>query len=240
MPSTHKLEFNGHDLGELCICEFGRPVLAPVGATFEQVPGAHGETFKTAVLQGYDLEVTLWLREEHRGCVADARHELAAMLWTDEPKPLYLPDDPEKYVLAIVSGSTDLGIITNECPSCTVVFHVGSPVSYGQSRTAQIGESTVSVVAGGTWRALPKITCQLAEAVKSWRITNRTTGEYVEIVGSFSLGSTVRIDMATERATVNNLGVDVSIASDFFAIEGTQRLIVSSGTATMEWNETWL
>ena len=36
------------------------------------------------------------------------RHKLAAALWTDEPAPLYLPDDPTRYLLAIVSGSTDL------------------------------------------------------------------------------------------------------------------------------------
>lgn len=236
---SDRLVFNGTDLSNLVYCKVNRPILAPVSATFETVGGRHGELFRSARLEGYDLPVDVWLRTVKRHEVAEARHRLAAALFTDEPKPLYLPDDPTRYLLAIVSGDTDLGEITDDCPTTTVKFHVGDPVFYGQRRTYRATAGEFFIDAGGTWPARLSVTAKPA-AGSAWRLTNVDTGEFVEIRQALGTASTIRIDMETEHATVNQQTAAVSIDSDFFEVSGRCRLKLSGGTADLEWRERWL
>lgn len=235
---TDGIVFNGHDLSSLVYCKISRPVMASVKATFEEVPGRHGETFKTVKREGYDLTVDMWIRTEHRREVAEARHKLAAMLWTDEPAPLFLPDDPTRYLMAIVSGSTDLDEITDDCPSCTVTFHIGDPDYRGQSRRIDISGSAAFAV-GGSLPAAIKVTAKPG-ACSSWRITNTDTGEFVEVVQTLTKDSTIRLDFATEKATVNSSIASLNIMSDFFEVKDRAHLKISSGTAVIEWEERWL
>ncbi len=230
--------FNGYDLSSLVYCKVRRPVMASVGATFEDVPGRHGEVFKTVRREGYDLPVDIWLRTEHRREVAEARHRLAAMLWTEEPARLILPDDPTRYLMAIVSGSTDLDEITDDCPSTTVTFHVGDPDYHGQARRLDMSGSATFAV-GGNLPAHLKVTANPA-AGSAWRITNTDTGEFVEVVQALTADSVIRLDFETEHATVNNSLASVNIMSDFFEVKDRAHLQISSGTATIEWEELWL
>lgn len=235
---TDGIVFNGHDLSSLVYCKIRRPVMASVKATFEDVSGRHGEMFKAAKREGYDLAVDMWLRTEHRRDVADARHRLAAMLWTDEPAPLYLPDDPTRHLMAIVSGGTDLDEITDDCPSCTVTFHVGDPDYRGQSRRIDVSGSA-SFAVGGTLPAPIKVTAKPGPC-NFWRITNTDTGEFVEIAQALTTDSVVRLDFETEKATVNGSIAALSITSDFFEVKDRAHLKISSGVATIEWEERWL
>ena len=52
--------------------------------------------------------------------------------------------------------------------------------------------------------------------------------------------STIRLDMATEHATVNNQTAPVTIDSDYFEINGRCHLNITNGTAILEWVERWL
>ena len=230
--------FNGHDLSSLVYCKVRRPIMASVRPTFEDVPGRHGEMFKAVKREGYDLSVDIWLRTEHRREVAEARHKLAAMLWTDEPAPLFLPDDPTRYLMAIVSGTTDLNEITDDCPATTVTFHIGDPDYRGQRRRIDVTGSA-SFAVGGTLPALMKVTAKPG-ACRSWRITNTDTGEFVEVVQALTADSVVRLDFATEHATVNGSLAPLNIASDFFEVRDRAHLKISGGTATIEWEERWL
>lgn len=235
---TDSIVFNGHDLSSLAYCKIRRPVMASIDATFDDVPGRHGEVFKTVKRDGYDLSVDMWLRTEHRRDVAEARHKLAAMLWTDEPAPLLLPDDPTRYLMAIVSGATDLGEITDDCPGTTVTFHVGDPDYYGRTRRVETtGAASFSV--GGTLPAAIRVTAK-PTAGSSWRITNTDTGEFVEVDQPLTAASTISLDFATEKATVNGAIAPLNIMSDFFSVEDRAHLEISSGRATIEWEERWL
>lgn len=235
---TDRVIFNGHDLSTLVYCKVNRPIMADVSALFESIAGRHGELFKAAYRGGYDLPVDMWLRSEHRRDVAEVRHRLAEMLWTDEPAPLYLPDDPTRYLLAIVLGSTDLGEITDDCPFATVTFHVGDPDYYGRKRRVDASAGTFTVNAGGNLPACLSITAKPG-AGSSWSITNLDTGEFVSVAATLTASSVLRVDMALERATVNNQAAPVTINSDFFEINGRTRLQISSG-AVLEWRERWL
>lgn len=237
---TDRIIFNGHDLSTLVSCRINRPIMANVNATFESVGGRHGELFKSALRGGYDLSVDMFLRAEERRGVAEVRHLLAQALWTDEPAPLYLPDDPTRYLLAIVSGSTDLGEVRGGCPMATVTFHIGDPDYYGRPRRIEIkSTSTMNVSAGGNLPALMTVTAKPA-AGSYWQIRNVDTGEFVRVSATLTSSSTVVIDMANERATVNGQTAPVTLDSDFFNINGRTRLQISSGSAVAEWRERWL
>lgn len=235
---TDRVVFNGHDLSALVYCKVHRPIMATVDAKFEDVPGGHGEHLKSVRRAGYDLPVEMWIRTEHRREVAEARHRLAAMLWSEEPAPLFLPDDPTRHLMAIVTGDTDLGEITDGCPATTVTFHVTDPDYRGSLRRVDFtGSASFSV--GGTLPAPLSVTARPGRC-DSWRITNGDTGEYVEVAGPFTADSVVRLDMDTERATVNGKTAQVSIFSDFFKVSGRAHLKASVGTATVVWEERWL
>ncbi len=236
---TDRVQFNGHDLSKLVYCKVNRPIMAPVNATFEDVSGRHGELFKSAYLGGYDLPVDVWIRSEHRRDVAAFRHKLAELLYTDEPAPLYLPDDPTRYLLAIVSGSTDLGEITNDCPYTTINFHVGDPIYYGRKRRADASAGTFAIDAGGNMPAYLTITAKPSSSA-AWFIRNVDTGEQVKLSASTTSASTVRVDMALERATVNSQAAAVTLDSDFFTVNGRTRLQLGNGSAVLEWRERWL
>ena len=124
-------------------------------------------------------------------------------------------------------------------PTTTVTFHVGDPNYYGQKRRMEVSASNVYVNAGGNRPAYLKVTAKPA-AGSTWRITNVDTGEFVAINAALTSSSTIRLDMATEHATVNNQTAPVTIDSDYFEINGRCHLNITSGTAVLEWVERWL
>jgi predicted phage tail component-like protein len=235
-----RIVFNGHDLSQYLMCRVHRPIMAPTKPTFEHISGRHGEIFESTYRDGYDLPVEAVLRSEWRREVSEARHRLAEMLWTDEPAPLYLPDEPTLYLMAIVSGDTDLGEITDKCPEATITFHIGDPDYYGQRRSMTISSGGTRVInAGGSRPTRATVTAKPGKCT-SWTITDVDTGEYVRLSGSFTSATTITLDMEREHATVNGSTAAVDVASDYFDLSGITHLTISSGTAKIEWVERWL
>ena len=77
----------------------------------------------------------------------------------------------------------------------------------------------------------------------SYKITNLTTGEYVEIAGqSFAGGNQLIIDCDNELVTLNgnNIMKKVTIQSDFFALKPGKNVITSTRAGTIEFDEVWL
>ena len=240
-----RILFNGHDLSKIVMCRMERPIMPPVEIVTATMGGRHGEVFRRARMQAYTVPVTVWIRAKDRRRVADIRHRLAAMLWTTEPAPLYLPDDPARYHLAIVDGDTNLGAITDDLPTTTINFRVCDPIAYGNSRSMELAAGSATYVnAGGTWESAPVVRSTTAGGM--WRIRNATTNEFVEInadtVGaSITGGQALVCDMANERLTLNGLDVGVTTDSDFFTIEGNVELEVVGGVSTtMDWRERWI
>ena len=237
--------FNGTDLSQHVMVRPHRPIMPPITVVSQAVGGRHGEVFKRARMDAYEIPVEMWLRTEDREMVANLRHTLAALLWTEEPAPLYLPDDPDRYHLAVVSGITDLGAVVNGLPGCMVNFKVCDPIAYGAAHSVSLRNNyATDITVGGTWESRPTITTTLAGG--TWRITNVTTAEYVEVNAesfgaALSAGGVLVCDMENERVTIGGTTAGVAVASDFFSIEGTTKLrVTGSSSTTVEWRERWL
>ena len=246
MPrNSMRVVFNGNDLSTIAQCKPERSIMPPVETISQAIGGRHGETFKRARLQSYEIPVTMWVRADGRASVASTRRQLAAMLWTDEPAPLQLPDESDFYYLATVEGTTDLDRISDTVSVATVNFKVCDPIAYGEEKTTSLTNNyQKTVTVGGTWVSYPTFTSTAAGG--AWRIRNNTTGEFVEInadtVGAeIAEGAAIVCDMDKERVTLNGNTVGVTPDSDFFTIEGSTKLRVEGGTdTTATWRQRWI
>ena len=114
-----------------------------------------------------------------------------------------------------------------------------APFYYGRKRRVEVSAGTFTINAGGDRPAHLQITAKPASSA-AWYLRNVDTGEQVKLASSVTSASTVRVDMATEHATVNGNTAAVTLDSDFFTIDGRTKLQLSSGTAVLEWWERWL
>lgn len=234
---TDHVIFNGNDLSSLVMCVVHRPLMATVEPEFKVVPGRNGAIFKNVKRKAYTLPIEVYLRTEDRREIERVRHELAAALWVSEPAPLYLPDDPTHYLMAIVTGSPDLDELTDECPSTTINFYIGDPDEYGQSHRLDFTYSgTKTFAVGGNLPAWLKVTAKATSSV--FKITNNDTGEYVVV--KTASGASVVLDFANEQATSNGSIAQVSDTSDYFSIENRAHVaFTGASNVTFEWVERW-
>ncbi len=230
--------FGEYDLSSRLICtKVSRQIMPARSLTKTSVPGMNGCHVAEQGLEPLEIEVGAALMAMDPNDVADARRELASALCGSE-KRLMLPDEPELSYLARFEGGGGLDRLFN-CPSSTLTFLCADPIAYGAARAASVGTGNTTVAAGGTYKALPTVTCKPASG-SSWQVTNVTTGDFVRVDAAFTGSQVVVLDMAKERCTVNGADHAVALASDFFALEGTQTLKVSSGSATLTWEERWI
>lgn len=233
----HGMTFNGTDLGTWLDCNPSRPIAPETEVYTIDIPGADGARFNTTRLRPLTIGVNVRLRP-FEGGIAELRHLLAALLITDEPKPLTTPDDPTRYHLAILSGKSDLSVLWTT-GKANLEFLAPDPVAYGQNREIVMTTSK-TVHVGGTYRTSPIIEAHPAKGTY-YRISLTNTGEYVQIDRAFSGTETVLIDCSKQQATVNGTNAKVTLASDYFTLTpGKNSLTANSGTAEVSWTERWL
>lgn len=237
---AHSLVFGGYDVSNDFQQVTVRRCLAPeIDVSYDEPPGISGAIINGVRLGPLEVECVCRLGNFDAYDLAELRHRLAAVLFSTEPRPLVLPDDPDKYHLAVLSGKTDLDRLY-VYPEVTLTFFCADPVAYGRARVAEVGDDATRLIAGGTFRALPTVTATPPKTSGSWTVENETTGEYVEVLGGFDGTETVVVDMAAQRTTVDGTARAVSLESDYFSISGNCELSVSEGEAVVEWRERWL
>lgn len=230
--------FGENDLSGLFLVESVSRCVSPSRRLVTtEVAGVDGAYVDDQGLSALTISVTARVLAKKAPDVADLAREAASLL-AGGPSRLVLPDEPSRYYLARYQGGSALSGNSN-LPEVTLTFLCGDPVAYGASRTATVKTTSTVVDAGGTWRARPVVTAKPAKG-DYWTIFNETTGAFVRVEAAFTGAQTVVLDMATERCTVNGSDHPVTLASDFFALDGRQALRCSSGTASLEWEERWL
>ncbi len=230
--------FGGYDLSRHLICTgVGRSVMPSRTLTQTSVPGMDGCHVSEQGLGPLEIEVGVAFWADDPREIADARRELASAL-SGGDKRLILPDEPHLYYLARFEGAGSLARL-HDGPTATLAFLAADPVAHGAARSATVGTAGKAVSAGGTYKAYPTVTCKPPTG-SFWAVYNSTTSDFVRVDAAFNGSQTVVLDMGNERCTVNGADHPVSRSSDFFALDGTQTLKVSGGTAKLEWEERWL
>lgn len=230
--------FGGIDLTPyLLVTKVTRPIVPKVRLDETEVPGMDGTHVRATGLEPVEIAVDCNIVGGSLDEVAEARAVLASALSGGE-KALVLDDAPERYMLARYRGGAEQGRNAH-MPNLTLGFYCADPAAYGQRRSEQVSASQRAVSAGGNYRAYPTVTCK-PPAGSSWTITNVSTGRFVRVEASFTGAQTVVLDMRAERCTVNGADWPVTVASDFFSLDGVQQIKTSGGTATLEWEERWL
>lgn len=238
MSFDQRIAFDGHDLSPyILVTDVKRQVAPKRRITQTQVPGMDGALVSSVELDAIEVTVSGCITRRLMYDVTEARKALAACLKSSEPAPLVLPDDPTTYLMALYEGGAELSKPAY-APDVELTFLCANPVSYGQHRSIEVN-GTKRVRVGGSYPARPVVTVKPPSG-SQWQITNVGTGEYVRVLSSFNGSQTVVLDMGLERCTINGTDHAVDITSDFFSIDGDALLMVSGGTATVEWDERWL
>ena len=235
--SIQAVRFAGTNLSQwLAGVTIERSLLPDVELATVEIPASDGDVVAGRRLKAMEVCVNATLRGRTANEVSASRHALAAALDRESAGTLVLPDDPDVSYAAWVTGSTVMDR-DHSNPHVTIAFHVPRADGYGETRTATIGTSTTTVTRGGNRRAWPVVRANPSGS--SFRVTNSSTGKYVEAQGSFS-GSALVIDMLNETVTYGGSACTFTLASDFFALESATQTLVATSSATMTWNERWL
>lgn len=238
MSFEQVVSFDGHDLSPwLLVTDVARKVAPSRTLNQVVVPGMDGCLLSSVSLDPLEITVRACVTRKAMADVSEARRALAAALSSRAPAPLYLPDEPLTYLMAVYKGGAQPDRLM-QCPDVELAFLCPDPVAYGERRTEQVS-GTKTIWVGGTYGARPVVT-STPPAGDYWQITNVGTGQFVRVEAAFTGRQTVVLDMGKERCTVNGSDRAVSISSDFFSIEGEAVLSVSGGSARVEWDERWL
>lgn len=229
--------FNDQDFSPYLKANPIRPILPPIDVTTDDVPGAPGRRFRDVRLEPLEIPVKVRMRAAAREDMVTFRRMLAAMLYTPEPAPLTLGDDPTRFYMATLKGSTELSSLLNT-GSATLTFLASDPIAYGAIHVERLSGP---VYFGGTWPTRPTIEARPG-ACSSFRVTLGSTGEYVEVRENIKAGDLVTVCCDRRECRINGqLANDrVTIESDYFEALGQEEIIISSGTAELSWYEMWL
>lgn len=169
--------------------------------------------------------------------LTETKREIAGKLYTDKPAKLLLYDDPSRYDIAKLDGSTDFSKLWTT-GSATLKFINAEGVSYsGSARTMPIG----TILVDGTWKTKPVFTVTFTGSATTYKVSNVTTGKHVEITGqNFVAGNVLVIDCLNENVKLNGNPImpKVTINSDFFVLVPGTNVLTGAGNVTF--NEAWL
>lgn len=179
------------------------------------------------------------------GSADERRNKLSALgswLNVDEPKPLVLPDNPDRYYLAVPSGALELNRgIGAEYAQLT--FAITEPASYGRERTVTVPSGgSVTFYVGGTYPTYMRITANAGRSSggSTWGL-RLDEGDFLHI---YCLNpSTVEADCEKRTLVVNDNVALPTLDSDWLELapgEHTLRMDNGSGIATIKFNERWL
>lgn len=173
----------------------------------------------------------------------DKLSTLGAWLDVDEPKPLVLPDNPDRYYMAVPDGSLDLNRAIG-AEYAQITFLVNEPDSYGKTRTVTVPSGgSVSFIVGGTAPTHPRITANAVRDSSSqvWGI-KLDEGDYVHIATGAAAARAVVIDCEKRTATISDSVTIPTLESDWLEFEPgvhTLRMDNGTGAATVTFIERW-
>ena len=238
---THSISYNGHDFSPCVAAELVEPCGHVVEPRTLAVPGRAGaallggEVPPRVLRVGLFLDAGLQLADSARSGI---RHELYGWLLAPEGGELVVPGDPGMtYKDAVCTDASDWSSLFED-GSCELAFTCYDPYGYGEAKS-----STGTALSVGGTKATWPTTSLTAVAGDSVKVTDSGTGLYVLVERTFSEGDSVVVDFVAETVRVNgeDASADVSVASDFFALEPGAHVLAFSGCSAhvVSWVERW-
>ena len=237
------LIFDGHDFSTLFV--WGDPQITILAAKPDtrEVSGRNGAAF---VGMTYDV-ATVAFTIAALGDAETRRVALSTLgkwLMVDEPKPLYLPDTPDRYYLAVPGAGLDLTRgIGGEMAQVT--FTLVDPVAYGDTQTASLPSGgSVSVNVNGT--APTYLNVVAASAVRNssaqvWGVQVDNV-DFVHVATGSSSSRKVEIYSDERICKVQDALKLPTLDSDWLKLEPgahTVAMDYGTGAATLSWVERW-
>ena len=236
------LLFNGHDFESLFIV--GEPSISILNYQSKTVESdsKNGSAVIGKTWGNSTVAFTLVVE----GSASERRDKLStlgAWLDVDEPKPLVLPDTPDRYYMAVPDGSLDLNRAIG-AEYAQITFLVNEPDSYGKMRTVTVPSGgSVTFIVGGTAKTYPRITANAVRSASSqvWGI-KLDESDYVHIATGAAAARAVVIDCEKRTATISGSVTIPTLDSDWLELkpgEHTLRMDNGTGAATVTFIERW-
>lgn len=237
------LIYNGHDFGTLFV--YGDPTFSILNSqpVLEDVNGRNGQAFLGMTYGSSEVSFTVGLIDSAANRRA-AFSQLGQWLMVDEPKPLYLPDTPDRYYLAVPNGAIELERCI-KADKATVTFLLVDPIAYGETKTATIPSGgSVTINVGGTAPTEPTITASAAvrnSTAQAWGI-QMDDGDYIHVDTGSASSRSVNINCHDRICKVSNAVKLPTLDSDWLVMEPgahTVEMDYGTGAATITWVERW-
>lgn len=235
--------FDGHDLSELVIC--GDPEITILGSsTACATPSGRdgvvvmGRTWSASTVC---FTVTAIGDATRR---RDAMSMLGRWLDVSGPRPLVLPDTPDRFYMAVPDKQVKLARFFGG-ESGKLTFNVVDPAAYGLERAVTVpsgGSATFTV--GGTYKTKPRIAANAVRSPSSlvWGL-RLDDGDFVHVATGSASARAVAIDCAERTCVVNSSVALPTLDSDWLELEPgehTLRMDNGTGEATVTFVERWL
>ncbi len=229
--------FNGVDLSRYFVAEHVERTLLP-SISNTNVKKRHIR----AELSPTIIKVRIRLIEDDNFDLTEVKRKVAGKLYTEEPAQLVLYDDPTRYDMAILDGSTDFRRLWS---SGETVLNFINPegLSYTTIPTAKALLATDKVTINGTHETRPVFTVTIPQILTGFKISNLTTGQHVEITNQpLNTGNILIIDCQKELVTLNGNSImpKVTIFSDFFALVPGDNNLTLTKAGSVTYHEAWL
>lgn len=234
--------FNGYDFtNDLRITNIDRSILPPISIISKPIVGKAGSVFQKRKIESAVFAADFIIIQDSLTNLRAKARFLAAKFNTETPQKLYFKDEPDKYVYAIITDTTELEE-TLAIGRGTIKFFVPEPIYYGATKTQNIISGTTYTNAG-TYKTEGILTITLSANVSFLNVTLLETGEFIYLEDSFISGDVIVIDFENEKVTKNGTLImnKLYLTSDFFAIPvGSFRITFNAGTASLTYVERWL
>jgi len=119
------------------------PPHPPISLVTTDIPGRAGSYYFGQNLGERTITVPLTIAADSMADFPAKKRALMSWLFYDEPKQLVLPDEPDKYYMAKVSGETDIDKLLH-VGFGTITFVCPDPIAYG------VAEKTANFIPGDT------------------------------------------------------------------------------------------
>ena len=255
------LSYNGHDLESIAICGDPQISIFNFQPEFKDMKSRNGSLFVGTKLGASTVEFTIFVT----GSASERRAKLSTLgLWlmVDEPKPLILPETPDRYYLAVPNGSFDMqrgydGEYTQ------LKFTLADPIAYSiesHSVTSVNGVATLNVSGNTkTYFTLANVDGQLItpcyEGVDAehWGITDGDTSMVYDLRTTYSGEITIdtekrmsrygrHFEMPDHQIEINWYTLVPTLDSSWIELQPGANTItrtIGDGEFTIEWRDRW-